>query len=219
MGQVLTLIPAQCFTVTKRLFGGESHVNGFFNPVRSTEREAMPEDDVTNQIDTAQVAELLDEMACRKVLGRYGSALDWRDESALASTVWPDAVIDYGFFKGSGEEWVKAFMPIERAAGRPFHILMCEQLEIRSPYAYAESLGLSITRETASGSATSVRQYWGRYLDELHKRGKEWRISKRTYIAHGVWDIDISQAAPGRLEGLYIAENLTVDHPMFRTFR
>lgn len=180
----------------------------------------MPESEAPDQLDIARLVELLDETACRKVLGRYGSALDWRDEAALASTVWPDAEIDYGFFKGTGEEWVKTFMPIERAAGRPFHILMCEQLEVKSPYAYAESLGLSITREIPLEGSTSVRQYWGRYLDELHKRGKEWRISKRTYIAHGVWDIDISRgSAPGRLEGLYIAENLTVDHPMFRAYR
>jgi hypothetical protein len=179
----------------------------------------MPENDVTKLIDTAKLAELLDEMACRKVLGRYGSALDWRDEAALASTVWPDAVIDYGFFKGSGEEWVKAFMPIERAAGRPFHILACEQLEVNSPYAEAESLGLSITFETPSPGVKTVRQYWGRYLDQLHKRGNDWRISSRTYIAHGVLDIDITHATAGRLEGLYTANNLTIDHPMFRAFR
>jgi SnoaL-like domain len=100
------------------------------------------------EFDAAELITLLDEMACRKVIGRYGSALDWRDEAALASTVWPDAVIDYGFFKGSGEEFVQAFMPIERAAGRPFHILVTEQLEVRSPFADAESLGFSLTFET-----------------------------------------------------------------------
>src|ERR1700733_12467473 len=107
----------------------------------------MAESNSGNGFEPAELIALFDEMACRKVIGRYGSALDWRDEAALASTVWPDAVIDYGFFKGSGEEFVQAFMPIERAAGRPFHILACEQLEVKSPYAEAESLGLSITFE------------------------------------------------------------------------
>ena len=100
----------------------------------------MPTDNV--ELETAELVALLDEMACRKVIGRYGSALYWRDEAALASTVWPDAVIDYGFFKGSGEEFVQVFMPIERAAGRPFHIFVVkEQLEIHRPFAHAESLG------------------------------------------------------------------------------
>jgi hypothetical protein len=179
----------------------------------------MAESDLASTIDPAELVALLDEMACRKVIGRYGSTLDWRDEAALASTVWPDAVIDYGFFKGSGEEFVQTFLSIERAAGRPFHILACEQLEVRSPYAEAESLGLSITFEAPTEGTKTTRQYWGRYLDQLQKRGKEWRISRRTYIAHGVFDVDITHAPQGTIEGLYVAENLTVHHPLFRAFR
>src|SRR5215471_8356664 len=168
------------------------------------------------EFETAELVALLDEMACRKIIGRYGSALDWRDEAALASTVWPDAVIDYGFFKGSGEEFVQAFMPIERAAGRPFHILVTEQLDVRSPFADAESLGFSLTFENPAAGVKTVRQYWGRYLDRLEKRGKEWRIIQRTYIAHGVFDVDITTGSLGTIEGLHVAENLTVDHPFFK---
>ena len=169
--------------------------------------------------EVAELLTLLDEMACRKVIGRYGSALDWRDEAALASTVWPDAVIDYGFFKGSGEEFVQTFMPIERAAGRPFHILVTEQLDVRRPFADAESLGFSLTFETPAADARTVRQYWGRYLDRLERRGKEWKIIQRTYIAHGVFDVDITKGGLGTIEGLHIAENLTVDHPFFKPYR
>lgn len=169
--------------------------------------------------DAAELVALLDEMACRKVIGRYGSALDWRDEAALASTVWPDAVIDYGFFKGSGEEFVQAFMPIERAAGRPFHILVTEQLDVRTPFAQAESLGFSLTFENPAAGVKTVRQYWGRYLDRLEKRGKEWKIIQRTYIAHGVFDVDITNGSVGTIEGLHVAENLTVDHPFFKSYR
>lgn len=169
--------------------------------------------------DAAELVALLDEMACRKVIGRYGSALDWRDEAALASTVWPDAVIDYGFFKGSGEEFVQAFMPIERAAGRPFHILVTEQLDVRTPFAQAESLGFSLTFENPAAGVKTVRQYWGRYLDRLEKRGKEWKIIQRTYIAHGVFDVDITKGSVGTIEGLHVAENLTVDHPFFKSYR
>lgn len=169
--------------------------------------------------DAAELITLLDEMACRKVIGRYGSALDWRDEAALASTVWPDAFIDYGFFKGSGEEFVQAFMPIERAAGRPFHILVTEQLEISGLFADAESIGFSLTFETPAPGTKTVRQYWGRYLDRLEKRGKEWKIIKRIYIAHGVFDVDITKGSQGTIEGLYVAENLTVDHPFFKSYR
>ena len=53
-------------------------------------------------IDQDELQALLDEAACRKVLSQYGPGLDWRDPDALARTLWPDAYIDYGFFKDLG---------------------------------------------------------------------------------------------------------------------
>src|SRR5512135_2301496 len=88
---------------------------------------------------------LLEEMAIRQVLSRYGSALDWRDPNELSRMVWEDAIIDYGFFKGNGEEYVRTFMEIERAAGRPFHLTVCDRVKIELPFAEAESLGLALT--------------------------------------------------------------------------
>ena len=162
---------------------------------------------------------LLQEVAIRKVLGRYGSALDWRDETALSSIVWEDAVIDYGFFKGSGKEWVHTFMEIERAAIRPFHMLVCDRVQIHLPYAEAESLGLSLTLEEGAENVATARQYWGRYLDRLEKRGQEWRICHRTYVAHGVLDVNLDTSAAGRIEGLYVASDLGENHPFYRSFR
>ena len=49
-----------------------------------------------------------------------------------------------------------------------------------------------------------MRQYWGRYLDRLEKRGKEWKIIQRTYVAHGVFDVDITNGSMGTIEGLHM---------------
>ncbi len=171
--------------------------------------------DKTATEDQQNLARLRDELACRKVLARYGWALNWRDPETLASIVWPDAVVDYGFFRGSGTEWVQAFMEIERAAGRPFHMLVCDQLEVKGDVAEAESLGIALTLENGD---TAARQYWGRYLDQLHKRGEEWRISKRTYVVHGVFDVGIQQLGSGTIEGLHVATNLSVQDPRYRRF-
>lgn len=168
--------------------------------------------------DQTQVLTFLDEAACRKVLSRYGPALDWRDPEALSDTIWPDAAVDYGFFKGSGEEYVRAFIEIERAAVRPFHMLVCDQLEVNGQYAEAESLGIALTIETLPDGVVAARQYWGRYLDQLHKRGKEWRISRRNYLVHGVFDVAIREFGPGTLQGLHVADDLRVQHPMYRRF-
>lgn len=156
---------------------------------------------------------LLDELACRKVLGRYGPSLDWRNPDLLASCVWPDAIIDYGFFKGSGAEYVKVFMEIERAAMRPFHLMVCDRVEVSGARAIAESVGIALTIEKEADGSAAARQYWGRYLDQLEKRGEEWRIIRRQYLVHGVFDVAIAKVDLGALAGLYVAENLTPDHP------
>lgn len=169
--------------------------------------------------DGAQSAEfqvLLDEAACRRVLGRYGPALDWRDADALASIVWPDATVDYGFFKGNGSEYVRTFIEIERAAGRPFHLMVCDRVAVKGSIAEAESVGIALTMETSPDGVVTSRQYWGRYLDELEKRGSEWRISKRTYIVHGSFDVAAPASGSSSFPGLHVATNLTVEHPMYR---
>lgn len=172
----------------------------------------------TYEIDHEGLVTLVDEAACRKVLARYGPALDWRDPDALASTVWPDAVVDYGFFKGTGEEYVRVFIEIERAAMRPFHMLVCERIAVKGSRADAESLGIALTIETAADGTVTARQYWGRYLDQLEKRGKEWRISRRTYVVHGVFDV--ATPAPGSLSfgDIHVATDLNVRDPMYRRF-
>jgi len=174
--------------------------------------------DEAGTVDHEELARLLDEAACRRVLARYGPALDWRDPTALASTVWPDAIVDYGFFCGTGGEYVRAFLEIERAAVRPFHMLVCDHLVVKGSHARAESLGIALTIETAADGVVTARQYWGRYLDELEKRERQWRISKRTYLVHGVFDV--STPSPGSVSfgDIHVAADLTVEHPLYRSF-
>ncbi len=167
------------------------------------------------EISRDEMLALLDEAACRRVLSLYGPSLDWRDPDALARMFWPDAVIDYGFFKGKTEEYVRVFIEIERAAMRPFHLMVCERLTVNGSVANAESLGIALTIETAADGTATARQYWGRYLDQLEKRGKEWRVIRRTYLVHGVFDV--ATPTPGSLsfEAIHVATDLTTSHPMY----
>ena len=171
-----------------------------------------------DKIDQDRLQAVLDEAACRKVLSQYGPGLDWRDPDALARTLWPDAYIDYGFFKGSPEEYVRVFIQIERAARRPFHLMVCERVHIQGTAAHAESLGIAITIELSADGTAMARQYWGRYLDELEKRGKEWRIKRRTYLVHGVFDVATPEPGSLTFGEIHVATDLTVAHPMYRRF-
>ena len=61
---------------------------------------------------------LLDKQAIGEVIARYSRTLDWLDEEGHASCYWPDAAIDYGFFKGSAADFVPVVMQVERASER-----------------------------------------------------------------------------------------------------
>ena len=65
-------------------------------------------------VANSEIRELLDKQACQEVLTRYARALDWVDEEALKTFFFADAEIDYGFFKGSGEEFIPVVIELER---------------------------------------------------------------------------------------------------------
>ena len=55
---------------------------------------------------------LLDKQAIGEVIARYSRTLDWLDDDGQASCYWPDAAIDYGFFKGTAANFVPVVMQV-----------------------------------------------------------------------------------------------------------
>jgi hypothetical protein len=130
-----------------------------------------------------QLQELLDRKACEDVLQRYGRTLDWLDGPGQEACFWPDAEIDYGFFQGSGTDWVPIVMSVETAAPRRWHVSTGVMVQIKGGTAKSECYGLSVgSSENEQGELVDT-MFGGRYLDELEKREGQWRISKRQYIA------------------------------------
>lgn len=130
-----------------------------------------------------QLQELLDRKACEDVLMRYGRTLDWLDGAGQEECYWPDAEIDYGFFQGSGTDWVPAVMEVEAAAPRRWHVSTGVMVQVKGDKAKGECYGLSVgSSENEEGELVDA-MFGGRYLDELEKRNGQWRISKRSYIA------------------------------------
>ena len=64
----------------------------------------------------ARLQELLDKQAIHEVMQRYCRTMDWLDEAGHASCYWPDAEIDFGFFKGRADAFVPMVMAHEREA-------------------------------------------------------------------------------------------------------
>ncbi len=164
-----------------------------------------------------QLQELLDRKACEDVLLRYGRTLDWLDAEGQQTCFWPDAEIDYGFFKGSGEDWVPLVMQVEGASARRWHICTGILVEVSGDSAKSECYGLTVGSTESEAGEIHDTLFGGRYLDEFSKRGGEWRISKRAYIA------DWAHGFPDGLQGLadsgFVLNTLQIDnagHPAYR---
>jgi hypothetical protein len=160
---------------------------------------------------------LLDKQAITEVIARYSRTLDWLDEAGQAGCYWPDAAIDYGFFKGTAADFVPVVMEIERGSQRRWHFLGCLQIMLSSAtMASTECYGLATGVRNAEGVWTG-NIYGGRYLDEFEKRGTEWRIVKRQYVMDWSMPLGVqNDGTPNPAFPLPILEIVTSGHPLYR---
>ena len=161
--------------------------------------------------------ELLDKQAIAEVIARYSRTLDWLDDDGQASCYWPDAAIDYGFFKGSAADFLPVVMRIERSSQRRWHMLSGLLIRLHSP-----------TRASTEcyGQATGVREnegvwtgniFGGRYLDEFEKRGEEWRIVKRDYAMDWSMPLGVqNDGTPDPVFPLPVLRIVESGHPAYR---
>lgn len=162
----------------------------------------------------AQLQDLLDKQAISEVIQRYSRTMDWLDDSGQASCYWPDADIDFGFFKGRADAWVPMVMEHERHAVKRWHLLSAVMIRVKGDWAEAESYGIT---SGSSGKGQPSRMYGGRYLDEFQKRNGEWRFSKRMYILD--WTKTYTDDSEGALlEGaaLHTPDISQPGHPLYR---
>lgn len=166
----------------------------------------------------ASLEDLLAKDAIFDVLARYSRTLDWLDEEGQASCFWPDAAIDYGFFKGSAAEFVPVVMAIERRSARRWHLSSPPAIRLTgAAHAEVETYGLTAGARQAEDGTYAGTMYGGRYLDAFEKRGTEWRISRRDYVldwSHPIPDQPVFD--PGAAFPLPILEILQGGHEKYR---
>ena len=166
------------------------------------------------QDNESALQRLLDERECRAVLARDGIAIDWQDRQALESVFWPDAEVDYGFFKGLAAPFVDVLLDIAKLSLRRFHMTANEQLSIQGATAQAQSCIVTQAISVAEDGSRKSSVFLGRFVDELEKRHGEWRIRRRVYLQHGTYMAAYEDA--GMLSGMLNADGLTPEHSLFR---
>ncbi|MFN4020398.1 MAG: nuclear transport factor 2 family protein [Erythrobacter sp.] len=167
----------------------------------------------------AQLQELLDRQAIHDLIARYARTLDWLDDAGQAGCYWPDAAIDYGFFKGTAADFVPVVMAVERSTGRRWHMLAPLTVKLTSATtAEGEAYGVALGfRRESDEEPYRGNMYGGRYLDTYEKREGEWRISSRRYIMDWTCVMpDQPDASPNAAFPLPMLDLTESGHPDYR---
>jgi SnoaL-like domain len=167
----------------------------------------------------AQLQALLDKQAIQELVARYSRTLDWLDDQGQADCYWPEAPVDYGFFKGTAAEFVPVVMAVERSTGRRWHMLAPLSVKLTSATtAIGECYGIALGfRREEDSEPYRGNMYGGRYLDEYEKRGDEWRIAGRRYIMDWTMAMpDQPDASPNAAFPLPMLDLRESGHPDYR---
>jgi len=166
----------------------------------------------------SSLEELLAKDAIIDVLARYSRTLDWLDDAGQATCYWPDAAIDYGFFKGTAADFMPVVMAVERQSARRWHFLNPPAIRlVDDAHAEAETYGMAAGIRLTEQGGYAGALYGGRYLDAFEKRGAEWRISRRDYVldwSHPLPDQPVYD--PNAAFPLPMLEILQTGHPQYR---
>lgn len=164
-----------------------------------------------------EVRALFDKQAIAEVIARYSRTLDWLDDAGQTRCYWPDAAIDYGFFKGTAADFLPIVMKIERTSQRRWHMLSGLIIRLNSATSASSECYGQATGVRNNDGVWSGTIYGGRYLDEFEKRGEEWRISKRNYLMDWSMPLGVqNDGTPDPVFPLPVLRIVESGHPLYR---
>lgn len=155
------------------------------------------------------VAEIEARQALHDLNVRYAMGVDRRDRTALAALWWPDSVIDFGLFKGSGEEFAAVISEPNPAVEISHHFASNELFELDGDRATGRSYVIGVSSLAGEGGKRE-QMVGGRYLDKYERRGGVWKFRHRLFVVDwmvsqpstAVWSEGIGAlAARGRPDG------------------
>ena len=128
-----------------------------------------------------QLEEMLAREAIRNCIARLARGEDRRDAALIGSAYWSDAMIDFGVFLGTYDQYLAWVVPGDPGLPCTLHMLGQSHIELKGETALAETLVLSYHR-VAPGGPHQDTAIGGRYHDTKEKRGGDWRIAKRIML-------------------------------------
>lgn len=150
--------------------------------------------------DTAELLALLDREKIRECIARLARGEDRRNAALISASYWPDSTTDYGVFLGNFDQYLAWVVPGAEAITNTQHVIGQSYIELDGGTAKVETQVVSYHRVNM-GAGERDTCIGGRYLDVMEKRGKEWRIARRTMLYDWFQDwgdsIDWSQGVMG----------------------
>lgn len=129
-----------------------------------------------------EFAEFQAKQALHELVAKYCNGVDRRDRKLLASLWWPDSVIDFGLFKGSGEEFAALICAPNPAVEISFHFTSNELFEIDGDRATGRSYVIGMSTLVGEDGVKTDQMVGGRYLDKYLRKDGVWKFSHRLFV-------------------------------------
>lgn len=132
-----------------------------------------------------ELQRLIDEKKIQEILAIYCYAMDEYDQDLLSKVFWPDARLDYGMFKGTGQEFTDSIFKWRqgRGMGLTLHYISNSLIQVSKDNAWGVTYFRAYHRMPEDGESGAHDIFiGGRYHDKFQKRGGEWRISARSLL-------------------------------------
>lgn len=149
---------------------------------------------------TEELNVFLDREKIRDCVARLARGEDRRCAETITACYWPDSVTDFGIYRGTFKEYLAWVVPGAPAVLVTQHFLGQSLIELKGDAARVETHVISYHRINA-GVEERDSVIGGRYLDQMQRRGVEWRIAQRTMLYDWLQDfgrsIDWSEGMMG----------------------
>ena len=126
--------------------------------------------------------DLADIRRIREVVLGYCRGIDRLDPTLVRATFHPDAVVDYGVFKGPAAQFADAVVPfMRRRYAGTMHNITNDVVEVAGDIAHTEFYFVAYHR-LDEGSGRELETFAGRYVDRFERRDGSWRVVHRVVV-------------------------------------
>lgn len=157
-----------------------------------------------------KLAELVDRARLTELVAEYANLIDWIDWPRLDAVFWPEALFDFGMFKGDYGEYRGFVAQLEEGYSRRLHMFGLPAITLSGDTARIDA-GCVIVCRTDEPAPGIDDTFWGRYLLTAERRAGEWRLSGLTYVLN-LFD-RVERQADDRGAPMNFGDGLNPAHP------